>query len=225
MDHKAIYTDLRTRLETLVGGLDDAALAAPVPACPDWRVKDVVSHLTGIVDDSLAGNLGGVGSDGWTAAQVDKRREAPIGQILDEWEELAQRAAPMFENLPPEITASLIGDATTHEHDVRGALKDTEARDTEAVEVALGAYVRMLGQRVTEGGLPPVELRAGDEALAAGEGDPAASVTATSRFELLRALTGRRTEDEVRALTWHGDPDPYVGIFSSYGWPAAPLGE
>jgi len=33
-----------------------------------------------------AGNLDGVATDPWTAAQVDARRDQPLAAILDEWE-------------------------------------------------------------------------------------------------------------------------------------------
>ncbi len=54
-----LYRDTRERLTSLVSGLDEAALAAPVPTCPGWRVRDVVAHLAAIVEDALAGRLTG----------------------------------------------------------------------------------------------------------------------------------------------------------------------
>ena len=84
-DHIAAYNDVRTRLTDLTLGLDDAALAARVPASPDWCVKDVVAHVTGITTDLLAGNLEGVGSDAWTRSQVESRREVAIENVLAEW--------------------------------------------------------------------------------------------------------------------------------------------
>ncbi len=34
--------------------LDDAAAAQTVPACPEWTVKDVVSHICGLNAEKLA---------------------------------------------------------------------------------------------------------------------------------------------------------------------------
>jgi len=42
-----------------------------------------------------------------------------------------------------------------------------------------------------------------------GHEDPIASVRATS-FELMRAIGGRRTKGEMRAMGWTGDPEPFL---------------
>ena len=44
-------------------------------------------------------------------------------------------------------------------------------------------------------------------------------------FELFRALSGRRTIEQVRALAWDGDPEPHLGLFAPYPMPASPLAE
>ena len=57
-----------------------------------------------------------------------------------------------------------------------------------------------------------------------GAGDPGATVRA-SRFEVLRAMGGRRSADQVLAYGWDGDPTPYVALMSSYASRAEPLVE
>jgi hypothetical protein len=44
-------------------------------------------------------------------------------------------------------------------------------------------------------------------------------------FELARLLAGRRTLDEIRALHWAGDAEPYLPLMSAYGIAREPLGE
>jgi hypothetical protein len=39
--------------------LDEAALARPVAACPDWSVRDVVCHLSGVASDITSHNMEG----------------------------------------------------------------------------------------------------------------------------------------------------------------------
>ena len=56
--------------------------------------------------------------------------------------------------------------------------------------------------------------------MLSGEGEPGATVTGPP-YELARAA-GRRTEAQLRALTWTGDPDPYVETLASMG-PIEPL--
>ena len=36
-------------------------------------------------------------------------------------------------------------------------------------------------------------------------------------YELARALGGRRNESQLRELTWHGDPDPYIAALAQMG--------
>ena len=47
-----------------------------------------------------------------------------------------------------------------------------------------------------------------------GVGDARSSVRA-SRFELLRAMTGRRSVAQMRGFEWDGDPDPERLVLSA----------
>src|SRR5690349_1912685 len=89
MDPGPVYAEGRRRVSALVRDLPPERADLPVPGCPQWRVKDVVSHLTGICADVLAGNIEGVATDPWTAAQVDARRDRSIAEIVAEWDEIA----------------------------------------------------------------------------------------------------------------------------------------
>jgi hypothetical protein len=62
-----------------VRGCDSDAV---VPACPGWRVREVVAHLAGLCEDWVEGRLQGYGSSQWTAAQVDRYSAATIEEIL-----------------------------------------------------------------------------------------------------------------------------------------------
>lgn len=224
-EHQRIYFEGRDRVSDLVLALSDEELAVRAPATPDWTVTDVVAHLTGIIDDSLGGNLDGVGSDPWTAAQVEKRRGRSIQEIVEEWRRLTDDAAEVFASFPPPVTASLIGDFATHEHDIRGGLSNREARDSEAVDVAVEWYARQFTKKALDSGLASIRVAAGAREWVRGDDEPAVTVRGEP-FEVLRSLTGRRTRDEVLALAWSGgDPSPYVEIFSFYGLPEASLGE
>jgi hypothetical protein len=109
-----------------------------------------------------------------------------------------------------------VSDVTTHELDVRGALGDTGARDTEGLRYSFERYAGRLGTRVVEAGLPAVALVTADDRVVAGEGEPAATVRA-SRFDLTRALAGRRSAAQIRAYGWDGDCEAYLAVFSGYG--------
>ena len=220
----AVYRETRARVGELVVGLDADAVRAPVPACPGWSVQDVVSHMVGIIADLQDGRLDGVGTDAWTLAQVTARRDLPIADVVAEW----NRRGPVFEEQvatwPPSVAAQLVSDAAMHELDIRAALGDAGARDTHGVAIALDYYGRKLGDRITEAGLGALMLELASGTVTLGEGDPAATVRAPD-FEALRAMGGRRNADQMRALDWTGDAEPYVALMSSYGSREEPLVE
>jgi uncharacterized protein (TIGR03083 family) len=215
-DFAALYREGRLRLGGRVVELDVAAADTPVGACPGWDVRAVLSHLAGVTADIQDGRLDGAGSDEWTATQVDARRDRSLAVIVAEWNERAPALEEQLASWPPDLAGQLVGDVTTHELDVRGALGDTGARDTEGLHYAFERYSGRLATRVTEAGLPAIALVTGEERVVAGAGEPGATVQA-SRFELTRALAGRRSAAQIRAYDWAGDCEPYLGVFSGYG--------
>src|SRR4051812_32827214 len=92
----AAYRGARLRLTELLTDADAAADTA-VPTCPDWRVRDVVAHLSGGMVDAINGRLDGAGTDAWTARQVDERRRLPLAALLDEWNDAAPTVEPMLD--------------------------------------------------------------------------------------------------------------------------------
>src|SRR4051794_24832313 len=91
MDAAAHYANTRTRIMELVADLPPADLVRIAPATPEWRVRDIVAHLGGGCADILNGNIEGVATDPWTAAQVEPRRELPFEEVVGEWAELSPR--------------------------------------------------------------------------------------------------------------------------------------
>src|SRR5678810_745136 len=65
--------------------LDASEWATPVPCTPLWTVRDVLSHVAGITDDITNGRTEGAASDPWTAAQVERWRDADPGALIDQW--------------------------------------------------------------------------------------------------------------------------------------------
>lgn len=220
----AAYADARTRIQELAGSLPPEDLGRQVPGCPEWSVKDLVAHLTGIAADAVAGNLGDIGGREWTAAQVSARRERPLPDIFAEWNEVASQIEATMDGLHPTIAGSFVGDIITHEHDLRDALENRDARDTDGVILAGAFYAREFGKRLKGAGLPTITLNAGDHEWTAGVEEPVGTVRAPL-FEMLRGLTGRRTSDEVKGFDWSIDAAPYLEIFSMYPVTEASLDE
>jgi len=212
-DHAAVYEGIRVRVTDLVSGLPDAALDAGAPATPGWRVRDVVAHLAGAAADVLAGNLEGVASDPWTEAQVAARRDAPIDAVLAEWADSAARLEARMPGYEAPVRAIILTDAVTHEFDVRGALGDRGARDSDAVAYAFRGVSGGIGARRGDGGPLRIVHEAGE--VVVGDGDPAATVR-TTRFEVLRAALGRRSASQVAAWDWDGDPMPDTVVLPAF---------
>ncbi|MDQ3147983.1 MAG: maleylpyruvate isomerase family mycothiol-dependent enzyme [Actinomycetota bacterium] len=209
VDVGVVYAEGRRRVGGLVAGLDAEGAATTVPACPEWSVKDVVAHLTGICADVLAGNLEGVATDPWTAAQVEARRSASLGEVVAEWNELAPQVEAMAADFGP-AGHQWVGDFATHEHDIRGALRQPASRDSQAVAIGVEFIAAGFLASVADRGLPVLALEAGDWRSTSGAGTPAATLVAEP-FELLRAMTGRRSAEQVAALGWSTDPGPWLG--------------
>ena len=207
-DLAQLYRNTRERLTALVAGLDEQALATPVPACPGWQVQDVVAHLAAIVEDALAGRLTGPPSEAETAVQVARYKGRPMLQTLDGW----TAGAPRFEevisalDIPPAVI-----DVASHEQDIRGALGRPGARDCPAVQQMAGWLLQGLRTPV------PVRITVEDAEFRIGpSGDPVLGLR-TTRFEAFRWRMGRRSRDQLAALDWSGDPAPVLDHLVVFG--------
>ena len=205
----AAYRGCRERLTELLTGLDERQARVAVPACPDWTVHDVLAHVSGGIADALAGRMAGAGSDEWTAAQVEARREMALTEILEEWNTNAPQVEPLLDGAG-DIGRQAVADVVTHEHDIRGALERPGARDSDAVTIGLGFAAGQLLASATERG---VGLRVQTtDGLAFGSEEPDATLTG-DRFELLRAIVGRRSVEQLRAMKWEGDHERAIPAF------------
>jgi uncharacterized protein (TIGR03083 family) len=214
-DYAQIYGALRGRVTQLVRESDEEQLERLAPAAPDWRVRDLVAHLSGITADINAGNLDGVATDAWTARQVDTRRDWTIDELLDEWETEASKVEAIMSSLPEVAVGQMTMDATTHEHDIRGGLERPGGRDSDSMAVGFVWAAQMLAGPVDDS---DTTLRLATEAgtQTVGSGARAIEVRA-ARFDLARAMTGRRSVDQMLAFEWKGKAAPellVLGIFT-----------
>lgn len=195
MDAGQHYERSRLRLVPLLEEVAPAEWEIPVAACPGWRVRDVLAHVVGNVEDALAGRISGPPSEAQTAEQVERHRGDEPADLLRWWTE----AAPGFEAAITELGALPAAiDLLSHEHDIRHALGRPGGRDDELVAVVAELLLSRLA--------PPLGLRA-------------------PPFEVFRAALGRRSLDQVRAMAWTGDPAEAIGTFFVFGPAAAPLVE
>ena len=203
------YRGCRERITGLVADLDEAQERTPVPACPGWTVHDVVAHLAGGLADALAGRLDGAGTDAHTAIQVDDRRDTPLAEILEEWTTCALQVEPLMDGAG-ELGRQGVADVVTHEHDIRGALGRPGARSSDAIRVGLSfGATRLVEEASAHGAALRVQSTDG-----ATFGADAADATLTGEpFELLRAITGRRSVEQLREMKWEGDVEKALPAF------------
>jgi hypothetical protein len=180
--------------------------------------------VAGVADDVLGGRLEGAGTDPWTAAQVAARGDKPTGDVLAEWNSIAPQLEAVLDSFGP-AGHQLVMDTVTHEHDLRLALGAPGERASDAVAIGLGWLVAAF-QGATGAPVEVVETDGAQRTWAPPSGAAVATVRGSS-FDLLRSLSGRRTLDEVRSLSWDGDVD---AVLPSIAWgpfrpPADSLGE
>ena len=120
--------------------------------------------------------------------------------------------APQFEEIIGAFNVpQAVIDVASHEQDIRGALGQPGARDTEAIRQMGGWLLERLRTPV------PVRVTVEDaEFLAGPEGEPVLGLT-TTRFEAFRWRMGRRSRDQLAALDWSGDPAPVLDHLVVFG--------
>jgi uncharacterized protein (TIGR03083 family) len=230
LDLGTAYLDLQGRV--LDATADPAVHEAPVPACPEWSVRDVVGHVAGLAHDAVAGELPSLSlidpardastRDGMTDDQVRRSRSLDFADIVEGWRRATEQLTPMLRGETPfpsqlfGADAVLVTDLWVHDSDIRGALGLPRPPEDAAMSVALASYGFLVAQRIGAGGLAAIELRYAGKQRVIGKGEPAAAVTA-DRYELVRMLAGRRSRAQIAAMEWTGDPTPYLALIPAYG--------
>lgn len=218
VDHQRIWADTQERVSALARSLSDEQVAVTVPACPDWTVKDLLAHMTGVDTDAWNGDVDEDFSDRWTDTHVRQRADADLATVLEEWDTLAGKAGELFASAPEGLTTGMVVDASVHEQDLRGAIREPGAKDQPGNRVALDMFAEGFDQRVREHHLPTLRVDAGEWQRTFGDGEPAVRV-AVDEFEFHRALTGRRSAAQVRSWGW-SDPqagEQYEPVLSGFG--------
>jgi uncharacterized protein (TIGR03083 family) len=208
------YRDLRLRVIALLGDAGPEVAAIRSKACPEWTVHHLVAHLTGECQDILDGRLDGVGTDPWTAAQVERLADQDLAALLADWGERGPGIDAIMPFFPGDAAAQLLFDVTTHEQDIRGAIDRPGGRDASSVVLGLGFLVRSLDAAIRANGWPTLQIHAEGHTWVLGD-PPVANRLDADLFTLMRSFGGRRSLDQIRALDWTGDPEPYLGVFTS----------
>jgi uncharacterized protein (TIGR03083 family) len=230
-----VFEELRRDVVSFVESLPEEDLQRKVPAAPEWTVRDVIAHLAGDSNgvnegdfprqffDSFGDEAAVVVLNQWTQGHVDHRKEMTLEEVIKEWDQSAafivatmRGDEPWPDNVPPFADRVLLTDLAVHQQDIYGAFGIERGRDGAPIRIATAGYVAILGLRLATAGIPPLHLDAGEKLYVTGKGEPGATVKA-SRFEFFRALSGRRSPEQIRGYEWQGDPEPYIPYFYPYG--------
>jgi uncharacterized protein (TIGR03083 family) len=203
-----IYRDSRLRLTELMGAMEADPAEVQVAACPGWSVHDVLAHLLAVAEDVQAGRLTGPPTDEQSAEQVGRRRGTPTSEVLEEWGEMG----PVFEEVLRAVRVwpgAL--DVLAHEQDVRAAIGQPGARDTEGIRLGAEWFLGNLNPPV------PMLVRLEDGQWRVGPGGADPLILDTDSFELFRFRLGRRSKAQMRAMRWTGDPSPVIDSLAVFG--------
>lgn len=230
-----LYEQLRKDISDLVRELDPPTLEEPVPATPGWSIRDVVAHLAADAAYVVSGDFPveffeAFGNDSavvvlndWTGRQLEERKDRSVEELLAEWESSAAELTAMMRGEKPWPDGILgfadlivLTDAAVHQQDIFGALGIERGREDVPIKIGLSGYIATMGWRLAPAGVAPLRLDVGDKSYTAGEGEPGATVRA-NRFEFFRAMSGRRSPEQIAAYEWDGDPQPYIPYFYPYG--------
>lgn len=206
-----LYQATRARITDLLASSDAAAWASPVPACPGWSVRDVVSHMTAVAEDWATGALSGAPTDEQTAEHVRRYDHHDDAALLEVWSQAGAhlRTLAADTGLEPPL-----GDIACHEHDIRGAIDRPGARDARSVTWTADRLLTMLQSPV------PLRVVAGDHEYRTGPPDGTELTLATTAFDALRWRTGRRSRAQLAAMDWSADPAAVLDHLCLFG-PAA----
>ena len=233
-DLAGAFREIRQALTEDLATADAGDWATSIPTRPQWTVKDTVAMLAGFAGALIEGRWTEDYSDSWADREIldglhlaldrliGERRDHSGPQILEEWDAHSGRLEAMMagdERFPigthPFVGWSYLWAVVQNGHNVWAALHIAKARDFQATMLCLESAVMWLDMRLQATGRPALRLHAGSRDWVIGDGAPRATVTAAP-FDLLRALSGRRSLDQIRRFDWEGDAEGFLGVFSPF---------
>jgi uncharacterized protein (TIGR03083 family) len=205
------YPEVRRGIRALLDGRPGAH-RRPVPACPEWTVTDLLGHLVAIAERVLERHGGEAPPPG----------PIEVPALLDRWDDVGEELDRLLADAGGRSGEVMVMDAYTHELDLRAAFGVPPPVEHPASAPSFEVLVRGFSGSVLARGLPALRVRTTDgPEWTAGEGRPAASVTAPAH-DLYRALAGRRSLGQLAAFEWSEAPGPWLPAFS-WGPFAPPL--
>jgi hypothetical protein len=212
-----LYLGAQASFVELYRTLEDDDLAKAVPCTPRWTVRDVLSHVAGVTDDIANGRIDGASTDPWTAAQVERWRDADPEMLIEQWNGQIGAIADVLDQIG-EFRPAL--DCCSHEHDLRHALDRTDNQSSEIVNVTAEHFAKIpVGRPVA------ITFADGSTLLMPGDGEPI-ELDGLTQFEYVRSRLGRRTRAQVAAFSWSEAPsDDLLSEWFTFGPSELPIVE
>ena len=182
-DWAALYRTNVDAVTALAQGLTEEQLAAPVPATPEWSVREVLAHLAGSPADALSGRMDGAPGPGWTARHVGERAEASA------------------EELVTEIRGA-----------VDGVVASLEGTDRPALVWNVAVHHADLHEALGKSAPPEPMWQPVVEAMKPSLGENAAAFSQVTDYELFRAFFSRRSRSQLAAWDTGLDQETLDGL-------------
>lgn len=196
-----MYREAQRSFVDFFGSLEPSEWATPVPCTPLWTVRDVLSHVAGVTDDIANGRIQGASTPPWTAAQVERWRDAEVASLIEQWNSQIDGVADLIETFG-ELRP--VFDCYNHEHDIRHAVGRPGQPQSSLDDMVARHFASVgVGRPLT------VTFADGAELTLDGEGDPL-SLDGITQYEFVRSRLGRRSRDQVAALGWSEPVDDAV---------------
>jgi len=231
----AAFREMRTALTDDLLNIAPERWDVALPTRPGWTVKGTVAMMAGFAEALVEGRWTEDYSDAWSDPAIRNqlhaafdvliaRRSDKTGpEVLDEWAGHAARLERMMTGDDPFPVGthpfagwSYLWAVVQNSHNVWSALGIiSTARNFQATLMCLESAVIWLDMRLQATGGPALRVRAGEQEWVIGDGLPRATVSAPP-FELFRALSGRRSLEQIRGFAWDGDPELFIDIFSPF---------
>lgn len=203
-----IYLGMKDTINSLITEENQDVM---VPACPEWSLRDLIGHLVGSLEDIHNDNLEGFASPGWTNAQVQRYADHDLAGVKRAWDELIVQMGEGF----AAAAEAVLPDIAVHEQDVRGALGNTDGRDSPGLRAAEAFLMQHVCNSFRAKDVPPLRITYDDASYVIGGDEPQGELR-TSCFEMSRVATGRRSATQIRSLDWSVDPAPWLEHISLF---------
>lgn len=187
VDWGAVYRECIDATVRIAEAATPEQLATPVPATPDWNVRDLLGHAAGGAGDLVGGRMDGAPSPDWTARHVAERASRTVAELIDE---LRRTEQPIADLARASERPAMVWDKSVHLADLHEALGLGTPPEATWGAVADGVTAWRLAE-------VPVTVRCGDSTFGAG-----GTVIDVDRYELFRAVFSRRSRAQMRE--WAG---------------------